>query len=264
MPIPPPISPPNNGTKFAGYNVTPLITDTLTKVTSTFIVPDAQTFLTTELGIWVGIVFNTSNYDIPYFPQLGVAAVTAGTKVDWYAWTAQNFGPDYVPIVVKPGDIITVSVEYFSIAQNCLMSMTNVTTGISFSRYAIPDPVNGTIISYIATFSIEAVVDGAFVGPPTLAYFSPIEYTNCIVRISGVDYTISSHPTALVQGYSIGWTAENPTTSVAITSQLADGGSTFYVTSPFFVAPPPPPGAPTDVIVISGYRESDFNSGIMS
>jgi len=176
----------------------------------------SETPVTAYSATWIGIDGYSSNT----VEQIGTDANWVNGQAVYSAWYEMypKWPKTIKTIPVHPGDVISTEVRMMG-KGGFTLSMTNVTTGKSFSVSQKAPSAKRSSAEWI----VEAPWSG---GTLPLAHFAPISFTDCQTTISGHPGPISD---SLWENDPL--TMVGPTgTDLAVPSSLTSGGSAFTMT----------------------------------
>jgi len=212
-------------------------TAAVTQVTASWIVqPAAKTSTATYSAQWTGIGgFFSSDQTLI---QLGTESDYYRNAAHYYAWIEMLPSSEQViSLSVKPGDTIVASISPATnpVSNSWLMTMTDVTTGMSFTS-----PTETYKSSMLSGEYIEerpALCNAFTCTLTTLANFGTADFGYYYTKQSGTEYLTVGGVIGALGSTSNGWTnenvimyANNGRTQIAIPSGLSADGTSFTMT----------------------------------
>ncbi len=210
-----------SSSNWSGYaaetNLASPASNAVSAVSGSWIVPAVTGKGTAYSAVWVGI----DGYSSSTVEQIGTDSDIVNGKATYYAWYEMypNASIDIVSLTVNPGDTISASVTYVASTKSFDLSITDVTTGKSYSPE--PQTVSGALRSS-AEWVVEAPSSNFGVLP--LADFGTAKFLSASATIEGVSGPVDDFANAainMVSSYTEDSTsALKDTTTAPITSSF--------------------------------------------
>jgi hypothetical protein len=179
-------------------------------------------------SFWVGLDGYSSNS----VEQVGTDSDCNGSNPSYYAWYEFYPQPSYniLSVPVSPGNVISASVVYSATGNDFTVTLTNVSTGKSYSKTSTVRGAERTSAEWIT----EAPCCSGRSGILPLADFGTINFGADYTNVSGTNYAVSSTVSGPISAFStavdISKTASKTSPQLSTCSVLSADGTSFNCT----------------------------------
>lgn len=221
-----------SSTNWAGYAVAGT---SFTSAEGSWVVPTTNCNNVSGTGyaaLWVGI----DGYSSDTVEQTGTLAECDRNETVYYAW--YEFYPanltEITSVPVKPGNVISASIKYNSSGNTFTTTITNVTTGKSFSKTSAVSGAERTSAEWIAEAPCCTVRGGIL----PLADFGTASFGDDYSKVNTTNYatdsTVTNEPIGVFPAVSVEQITKTPSSSspqTATCSSLTSDSTSFTCTA---------------------------------
>jgi hypothetical protein len=179
-------------------------------------------------SFWVGL----DGYSSDSVEQVGTDSDCNGSNPSYYAWYEFYPQPSYTitGLPVSPGNVISATVTYNTSANNFTVTLTNVSTGKSYSKTSTVRGAARTSAEWIT----EAPCCAGRNGILPLADFGTVNFGLDYTSVSGTNYAVSSTGSGPIGAFStavdISKTGTSTSPQLSTCSVLSKDGTSFSCT----------------------------------